>query len=71
MKRKLLASERQQAEYDRLIEAYRDSGKKGSPLREEKQAEERDRLEDYIKERRADILSAEQAKPGWLMKRTR
>ena len=60
--KEIVSLQRQQAEYDRLIEAYRDSGKKGSLLREEKQAEERDRLEDYIKERRADILSAEQAK---------
>lgn len=54
--------QRQQVGYDRLVEAYRDSGKKGSQLREEKQAEERTRLEGYITERRKDISSAEDAK---------
>ena len=54
--------QRQQSEYDRLVEAYRDSGKKGSLLREEKQSEERIRLEEYITERRKDIASAEEAK---------
>ena len=38
------------------------SGKKGSTLREEKQAEERARLESYIAERRKDIVQAESSK---------
>ena len=53
---------RQQSEYDRMILAYRTSGQKGSAMREEKQAEERARLESYIEERRKDIESAETSK---------
>jgi hypothetical protein len=60
--KEIASLQRQQVEYDRLIDAYKMSGKKGSLLREEKQTEERARLEDYIKERRADIRSAEEAK---------
>ena len=60
--KEITSLERQQVEYDRLVEAYRDSGKKGSQLREEKQSEERARLESYIIERRKDISSAEDAK---------
>ena len=60
--KEITSLERQQVEYDRLVEAYRDSGKKGSQLREEKQTEERARLESYIIERRKDITSAEDAK---------
>ena len=60
--KEIISLQRQQAEYDRLIEAYRDSGKKGSILREEKQADERLRLESYIVERRKDVASAEAAK---------
>jgi predicted nucleic acid-binding Zn-ribbon protein len=60
--KEIASLQRQQVEYDRLIDAYKMSGKKGSLLREEKQTEERARLEDYIKERRADIGSAEEAK---------
>lgn len=60
--KEITSLQRQQVEYDRLVEAYRDSGKKGSQLREEKQSEERSRLEGYIVERRKDISSAEDAK---------
>ena len=60
--KQIASIQRQQVEYDRLIDAYRTSGKKGSLIREEKQAEERARLEEYIKERRQDIVSAEDAK---------
>lgn len=60
--KEITSLQRQQVEYDRLVEAYRDSGKKGSQLREEKQSEERLRLEGYIVERRKDISSAEDAK---------
>ena len=60
--KEIASTQRQQLEYDRLIEAYQISGKKGSLLREEKQNEERARLENYIKERREDILLAEEAK---------
>ena len=60
--KEIISLQRQQAEYDRLIEAYRDSGKKGSILREEKQADERLRLESYIVERGKDVASAEAAK---------
>ena len=60
--KEITSLQRQQVEYDRLVEAYRDSGKKGSQLREEKQSEERTRLEGYIGERRKDISSAEDAK---------
>ena len=60
--KEIASIQRQQVEYDRLIDAYRMSGKKGSLLREEKQGEERTRLEEYIKERREDIGSAEEAK---------
>ena len=54
--------QRQQTDYDRRIAAYQLSGKKGSTLREEKQAEERARLESYIAERRKDIEQAESSK---------
>ena len=54
--------QRQQNEFDRLIQAYQTSGQRGSALREEKQGEERARLEKYIEERRKDILSAEESK---------
>jgi hypothetical protein len=54
--------QRQQTDYDRRIAAYQLSGKKGSSLREEKQAEERIRLENYISERRKDIDQAEASK---------
>ena len=54
--------QRQQTDYDRRIAAYQLSGKKGSTLREEKQAEERARLESYIAERRKDIVQAESSK---------
>lgn len=54
--------QRQQTDYDRRISAYQLSGKKGSSLREEKQAEERSRLENYIAERRKDIDQAELSK---------
>ena len=54
--------QRQQTDYDRRIAAYQLSGKKGSTLREEKQAEERARLENYIAERRKDIEQAESSK---------
>ena len=60
--KEISSMQRQQDGYDRLIDAYRMSGKKGSLLREEKQTEERARLENYIKERREDIGSAEEAK---------
>ena len=60
--KEIASTQRQQIEYDRLIEAYQASGKKGSQLREEKQSEERTRLERYIEERRKDIGSAEDAK---------
>jgi cell division protein FtsB len=60
--KEIVSLQRQQVEYDRLIEAYRDSGKKGSILREEKQSDERERLESYIEERRKDVVSAEAAK---------
>lgn len=60
--KEIASTQRQQVEYDRLIEAYQASGKKGSQLREEKQSEERIRLEGYIEERRKDIGSAEDAK---------
>ena len=53
---------RQQGEYDRLISAYQSSGQKGSAMREEKQADERKRLESYITERRGDIKLAEASK---------
>ena len=52
----------QQREYDRQVAAYRESGAKGSLIREEKHAEERTRLEGYIAERRKDIVAAEEAK---------
>ena len=45
-----------------MILAYRTSGQKGSAMREEKQAEERARLESYIEERRKDIETAETSK---------
>ena len=38
--KEIASIQRQQVEYDRLIDAYRMSGKKGSLLREEKQGEE-------------------------------
>ena len=52
----------QQREYDRQVAAYRESGAKGSLIREEKHAVERIRLESYIAERRKDIGTAEEAK---------
>ena len=60
--KEIVSLQRQQVDYDRLVDAYRDSGKKGSILREEKQSIERDRLESYIEERRKDVSSAELAK---------
>ena len=54
--------QRQQGEFDRLIQAYQASGQRGSVLREEKQGVESARLENYIEERRKDIISAEQSK---------
>ena len=54
--------QRQQGEFDRLIQAYQASGQGGSVLREEKQGVESARLEKYIEERRKDIISAEQSK---------
>lgn len=54
--------QKQQSDYDRRISAYQLSGKKGSTLREEKQADERLRLESYISERRKDIEQAELSK---------
>jgi predicted nucleic acid-binding Zn-ribbon protein len=60
--KEIVSLQRQQVDYDRLVDAYRDSGKKGSILREEKQSIERDRLESYIEERRKDVASAELAK---------
>jgi hypothetical protein len=52
----------QQREYDRQVAAYRESGAKGSLIREEKHAEERARLESYIAARRKDIGATEAAK---------
>ena len=60
--KEIISLQRQQVDYDRLVDAYKDSGKKGSILREEKQSDERDRLEEYIEERRKDVVSAELAK---------
>jgi hypothetical protein len=60
--KEIVSLQRQQVDYDRLVDAYKDSGKKGSILREEKQSDERDRLEKYIEERRKDVASAESAK---------
>ena len=60
--KEIVSLQRQQGEYDRLIQAYQNSGQKGSLLREEKQSEERSRLEKYIEERRRDIGSAEDSK---------
>tara|TARA_B100001094_G_scaffold289230_1_gene306019 strand:- start:1490 stop:4312 length:2823 start_codon:yes stop_codon:yes gene_type:complete len=60
--KKISSLQIQQREYDRQIAAYRDSGAKGSLIREEKHAEERLRLESYIAERRKDIVAAEEAK---------
>tara|TARA_B100001093_G_scaffold108839_5_gene101138 strand:- start:7637 stop:10372 length:2736 start_codon:yes stop_codon:yes gene_type:complete len=60
--KEIVSLQRQQGEYDRLIQAYQNSGQKGSLLREEKQSEERTRLEKYIEERRKDIASAEDSK---------
>ena len=60
--KEIASLQRQQGDYDRRIAAYQISGKKGSTLREEKQAEERIRLESYIEERRKDIELAESSK---------
>ena len=60
--KEITSLQRQQTDYDRRIAAYQLSGKKGSTLREEKQAEERARLENYIAERRKDIDQAESSK---------
>ena len=60
--KEIASLQRQQTDYDRRIAAYQLSGKKGSTLREEKQAEERARLENYIAERRKDIEQAESSK---------
>ena len=60
--KEIVSLQRQQGEFDRLIQAYQTSGQRGSLLREEKQGEERIRLEKYIGERRKDIVSAEQSK---------
>ena len=60
--KEIASLQRQQTDYDRRIAAYQLSGKKGSNLREEKQAEERARLENYIAERRKDIEQAESSK---------
>jgi predicted nucleic acid-binding Zn-ribbon protein len=60
--KEITSLQRQQTDYDRRIAAYQLSGKKGSTLREEKQAEERARLENYIAERRKDIEQAESSK---------
>jgi uncharacterized protein YxeA len=56
--KEIVSLQRQQVDYNRLVDAYRDSGKKGSILREEKQSVERDRLESYNEERRKDVSSA-------------
>ena len=63
--REIASLQRQQGEYDRLVSAYRTSGQKGSALREEKQLEERKRLESYISERREDIKDAETSKANY------
>ncbi len=60
--KEIVSLQRQQGEFDRLVQAYQSSGQKGSALREERQGEERVRLEKYIEERRKDIASAEQSK---------
>ena len=60
--KEIVSLQRQQGEFDRLVQAYQVSGQRGSLLREEKQGEERIRLEKYIEERRKDIASAEQSK---------
>ena len=60
--KEITSLQRQQGEFDRLIKSYQSSGLRGSELREEKQGEERIRLEKYIAERRADVESAEQSK---------
>jgi predicted nucleic acid-binding Zn-ribbon protein len=60
--KEIASLQRQQTDYDRRIAAYQISGKKGSTLREEKQTEERARLESYIAERRKDIEQAESSK---------
>ena len=60
--KEIASLQRKQTDYDRRIAAYQLSGKKGSTLREEKQAEERARLENYIAERRKDIEQAESSK---------
>ena len=63
--REIVSLQRQQGEYDRMVSAYRTSGQKGSALREEKQMEERKRLESYISERREDIKDAETSKANY------
>ena len=60
--KKIVSLRTQQREYDRQVASYRESGEKGSMLREKKHAEEKARLEDYIAQRRKDIESAEEAK---------
>ena len=60
--KEIASLQRLQTDYDRRIAAYQISGKKGSTLREEKQTEERARLESYIAERRKDIEQAESSK---------
>lgn len=60
--KEIASLQKQQADYDRLISEYQTSGQKGSELREEKQTEEKKRLENYISERRKDIILAENSK---------
>jgi len=60
--KEIVSLQRQQTEYDRLISAYRTSGQKGSAMREEKYADERERLELDIAKMREEIESAEATK---------
>ena len=62
--REIASLQRQQGEYDRLVSAP-NLRAKGSALREEKQLEERKRLESYISERREDIKDAETSKANY------
>ena len=60
--KEIVSLQRQQTEYDRLIAAYRTSGQKGSAMREEKYADERERLELDIAKMREEIEAAEATK---------
>ena len=69
--KEIVSLQRQQAEYDRLIEAYRDSGKKVPFYERKSRLRKEIDLKITLRKEGQIFFPQNKPKPGWLMKRTR